>query len=116
MCMSIYFFGQLWHIWRGSLDELHRSVRVLLHFTRFCIRRQVRHPHYGPWDYAPPHVWTDKSNLAARMRQMHVHCVVRSAPPLQLVVSARSIIVMNVLMPTLVGTKLFISQYMSNTC
>ena len=30
-----------------------------------------------------------------------VHCVVRSSPPLQFVVSARSIIVMHVLMPTL---------------
>ena len=46
---------------------------------------------------------------------MRVPCVVRSASPSQLVVSARSIVVMNALMPTLVGNKLFISQYMSNT-
>ena len=30
----------------------------------FCIRTQVRHPHYGPWEHVPPHVWTDKSNSA----------------------------------------------------
>ena len=43
---------------------------------------------------------------------MCVRCVVRSAPPSQFVVSARGIIVTSVLMPTLVGNKLFISQYM----
>ena len=42
-------------------------------------------------------------------------CVVRSVPPSQVVVSARSIIVMNVLMLTVVGSKLFIREYMSNT-
>ena len=58
-------FGQLWRIWHGGPDELHQSVRVLLHFTQFCIRRQVRHPCCGPWDHVLPHVWTDKSNPAA---------------------------------------------------
>ena len=38
---------------------------ILLHFTQFCIRRQVRHPPYGPWEHVPPHVWTDQSNSAA---------------------------------------------------
>ena len=43
-------FPRLWHsglvrnIWRGGPNELHQSVRILLHFTQFCIRRQVRHP------------------------------------------------------------------------
>ena len=39
---------------------------------------------------------------------MCVPCVVKTAPPSQLVVSARRIIVTNVLMPTFVGNKLFI--------
>ena len=40
-----HLFGQLWHwglvrnIWHDGLDELQQSVRVLLHFTQFCIRR-----------------------------------------------------------------------------
>ena len=40
-----HLFGHLWHwglvrnIWRGSPNELHQSVRILLHFTQFCIRR-----------------------------------------------------------------------------
>ena len=38
--------------------------------------------------------------MRGRMRQMCVHCVVRTAPPSQLVVSARSIIVMNVMRGT----------------
>ena len=46
---------------------------------------------------------------------MCVRCVVRSAPPSQFVVSARSIIVANLFMPTLVGNKLFIIQYMMDT-
>jgi hypothetical protein len=53
--------------------------------------------------------------MKERMRQMCVPCVVRSAPPSQVVVSARNIVVINVLMPTLVGKTLFISWYMSNT-
>ena len=52
--------------------------------------------------------------MRERMR-LCVHCVVKSAPPSQFVVSARSIIVTNVMMPTLVGNKLFISQYMMDT-
>ena len=64
-------FARLWHwglvrnIWRGGPNELHQSVHILLHFSQLCIRRQVRHPPYGPWDHVPPHVWTDKSNSAA---------------------------------------------------
>ena len=64
-------FARLWHwglvrnIWRGGPNELHQSVRILLHFTQFCIRRQVRHPPYGPWEHVPPQVWTDQSNSAA---------------------------------------------------
>ena len=49
------------------------------------------------------------------MRQMCVLCVVRSAPLSQIVVSARSIVVMNVLMPSLIGDKVFINQYIRNT-
>ena len=43
-------------------------------------------------------------NMRERMRQRQtcVLCIVKSAPPLQFVVSARSIIVLNVLTPTLV--------------
>ena len=58
-------FARLWHwglfrnIWRGGPNELHQLVRILLHFTQFCIRRQVCHPPYGPWEHVPPHVWTD---------------------------------------------------------
>ena len=65
-------FARLWHwglirnIWRGGPNELHQSVRILLHFTQFCIRRQVRHPPYGPWEHVPPHVWTDQRNSAAK--------------------------------------------------
>ena len=64
-------FARLWHwglvrnIWRGGPNELHQAVRILLHFTQFCIRRQVRHPPYGLWEHVPPHVWTDQSNPAA---------------------------------------------------
>ena len=56
--------------------------------------------------------------IRERMRQMWVCCVVKSDPPSLFVVSARSIVVMNVLMPTLVGNKLFIRQYMmdANCC
>ena len=55
-------------------DEFHRSVHVLLQFTQFCIRRQVRGPPYGPWDHVPPHVWTDKATqLPHKMRERMRH-------------------------------------------
>ena len=34
--------------------QLHRSVRILLHFAQFCIRRQVHRPRYGPWEHFSP--------------------------------------------------------------
>ena len=55
-------FAHLWHwglirnIWCGGPNELYQSVCILLHFTQFCIRRQVRYPPYGPWEHVPPHV------------------------------------------------------------
>ena len=58
-------WGLVRNIWRGGPDGLHQSIRILLHFSQFCIRRQVRHPPYGPWDHVLPHVWTDKCNSAA---------------------------------------------------
>ena len=48
----------------------------------------------------PPH------KMRERMKQMCVRCVVRIAPTSQFVVSARSIIVTNVFMSTLVGNNL----------
>ena len=44
--------------------------------------------------------------MRERMRHMCVPCVVRSAPPSQLAVSAMSIIAMNVSMSTLVGEQI----------
>ena len=72
-----------------------QSVRVLLHFSQFCIQRQVRHPPYGPWNHVPPHVWTDEGNLAATEDEgedeiRSVCCVVTSAPPPHFVISVRS--------------------------
>ena len=66
-----HLFGHLWHwglvrnIWCGSPDDLHQSMCVLLHFMQFCIRMEVHHPPFGPWDHDPPHVWIDKSDSAA---------------------------------------------------
>ena len=46
-------FARLWHwkivhnVWLGSARDLHQHVRVLLHLTQFCIRRQTRYRPYG---------------------------------------------------------------------
>ena len=53
--------------------------------------------------------------MRERMRHISVCYAVRSAPASQFVVSARGILVKNVLMPTVVGNKLFIRQYMTDT-
>ena len=91
----------------------------LLHFIQFCMRTQVRHPPYGPMDHVPPHVWTIKAaqpphKIRERMRERCVLCVFKSAPPSHFVVSARSIIVLNVLTPTLVGILLFVRHMRSD--
>ena len=40
----------------GNGTTLHKSIRILLYLTQFCIWRQVRYPSYGPWPHVPPHV------------------------------------------------------------
>ena len=117
-------FAWLWHwglvrnICHGGPNELHQSVRILLHFTQFCIWRQVRHP---PTDHGsmsrlmfgltkatrPPR------KMRQRMRQKCVCCVARSAPLSQFVMSVRSTIVLNVLTPTFMGPMLFV-KYNTN--
>ena len=68
-------FAHLWHwglvrnIWCGGPNELHQFVRVLWHFTQFCIRRQVRYPPYGPWEHVPPHVWKSAEELVEAATQ-----------------------------------------------
>jgi hypothetical protein len=52
--------------------------------------------------------------MRERMRQRCVLCVVKSAPPSQFVVSARSFIVLNVLTPTFVGIILFVRHMRSD--
>ena len=47
------------------------------------------------------------------MKQKCVPCVVKNAPPSQFVMSARGIIVLNVLMPTLGGIILFVRHNIS---
>ena len=49
-CTGGMVFARLWHwglvrnMWCGGPNELHQSVRILLHLTQFCIHRQVCHP------------------------------------------------------------------------
>ena len=62
--LRLWHWGLVRNIWRGGPNELHQSVGILLHFTQFCICRQVRQPPCGPWEHVPPHVWTDKSKSA----------------------------------------------------
>ena len=51
--------------------------------------------------------------MRERMRHRCVLCVITSAPPSQFVVSVRSVIVLNVLMPTLVEMILFVGHIRS---
>ena len=91
-------------IWTGPCFYFHSFRWLFVHWHKEIVIFSL--------GYRGPEFCTQDEK---RMRQMCVPCVVRSAPPSQLVVSARSVIVMNVLMPTLVGNKLFMSQYMSDT-
>ena len=51
-----------------SVNEFHQSsVHFLLHFSQFCIWRQVWDPICEQYRGVPPHVWTtiDATNTAA---------------------------------------------------
>ena len=58
-----HLFARLWqwrivrNVWTRSATELHGHVRILLHLTQFCIRRQTRYQPYGPWPHVPESVW-----------------------------------------------------------
>ena len=66
---SEHIFARLWtfkivrDIWTGSSTDLHRSVRILVHFMQFQIRRQTRYQPYGPWEHVPGNIWTDQPSL-----------------------------------------------------
>ena len=55
--VSSLHWGLFLNVWRGGPNQLHQSVRILLHFTQFCVRKQARYPPYGLWEHVPPHVW-----------------------------------------------------------
>ena len=113
-------FAHLWHwglarnIW---CDELHKSVHILLHFSQFCIRRQVHHPPYGPWNHVPPHLWMDKSNSAATQDEGEDEaevCALCCHMCSTISMSVKSTIVVNVLTPALVGILLVMRAIMSD--
>ena len=69
-------------------------------------------PPYGPWEHAPPHVWTDQSNSAATQDEAE-----DEAEVCVLCCQKRSTVavcdeckehLLNVLTPTLVGPMLFV--------
>ena len=61
-----HLFARLWqwrivrNVWTRSATELHGHVRILLHLTQFCIRRQTRYQPYGPWPHVPESVWAQE--------------------------------------------------------
>ena len=61
-----HLFARLWqwrivrNVWTRSATELHGHVRILLHLTQFCIRRQTRYQPYGPWLHVPESVWAQE--------------------------------------------------------
>ena len=60
-----WYGGMVRNIWRSGSNELRQPVRISLHFTQVCIRRQVCHPPYGQWEPVPLDVCTDQSNSGA---------------------------------------------------
>ena len=65
-----HLFARLWqwrivrNVWTRSATELHGHVRILLHLTQFCIRRQTRYQPYGPWPHVPESVWAQEEATA----------------------------------------------------
>ena len=59
-------FACLWH-WKIVCNvrmvcatDLHQHVRILLHLTQFCIRRQTRYQPYRPWPHVPQFMWAQQ--------------------------------------------------------
>ena len=99
--MLMFNLGRVWNFGThgdffdfdvGGHDSDHQYVRVLLHFTQFCIRRQVCHPPYGPWDHVP-------------QDEGEVLCC-QKCSTITVCGECKEIIVLNVLDPTLVGLML----------
>ena len=70
-----HLFARLWqwrivrNVWTGSVAELHGYVRILLHLTQFCIRKQTRYQPKGPWPHLPKSVWAHEEVCGHRKRQ-----------------------------------------------
>ena len=56
----LWHWGIIRHIWNGSPDTLHQTVRILLHTTQFCLNRKLQYPPYGPWEHIPKGIWPDQ--------------------------------------------------------
>ena len=59
-------FAHLWcwrvvcDIWLGSHQDLHANTRILLHVSKFMLRRQKRYQPYGSWEHIPSSIWTEE--------------------------------------------------------
>ena len=63
-----HIFAQLWqwkvvrNVWQGGEQELHETMRVLLHMEQFVNNRKLRYEPYGPWPHVPEGLWSQKAN------------------------------------------------------
>ena len=107
-------WGLIRNIWCGCPNELHQSVRILLHFTQFCIQRQDCVLPYGPWEHgnifplmfgrAPKQLLRMTRKMMLGRRLIYVCCALKSKLR-QNVVNVICIIVRNVLTRGLCGEK-----------
>ena len=129
--MSVCVYARL-HVFYRPQQFFHVSLATLEGVTaRRARSRHVFSPLLGgvPWGTRNPYFVILGRCLKTGIVMLLLHwgilisphhgdpekALVRSTAPSQLVVSARSIIAMNVLIPTLAGITLFVKQYMSDT-
>ena len=63
-----HIFTQLWqwkvvgNVWQCGEQDLHETMRILLHMEQFVNNRQPRNQPYGPWPHVPEGLWSQKAN------------------------------------------------------
>ena len=55
--------------------ERHGHVCILLHFTKFCMRRQTRYQIYERWFHVPESMWAEEeATIEKEENHDGVHC------------------------------------------
>ena len=62
ICAQLWQWKVVRNVWQGGEQELHETMRILLHMEHFVNNRTPRYQPYGPWPHVPEGLWSQKAN------------------------------------------------------